>query len=64
MAAPGGKFFIQDDLEKVAPHHESWAKLWEHKWKFPATLGVYPFMFGAAKDFEGILESMTKVCLV
>ena len=23
MAAPGGKFFIQDKLKDVAPHHES-----------------------------------------
>lgn len=23
MAAPGGKFFIQDRLKDVAPHHES-----------------------------------------
>lgn len=27
-----------------------------------ATMGVYPFMFGAAKDFEPIVEEMTKVC--
>ncbi|KIV98612.1 hypothetical protein, variant [Verruconis gallopava] len=58
MAAPGGKFFIQENMKKVAPHHESWEKLWETKWKFPATMGVYPFMFGAAKDFEPILERM------
>jgi hypothetical protein len=24
-------------------------------------MGVYPFMFGAAKDFEPIVEDMTKV---
>ena len=48
-------------MKKVAPHHESWEKLWETKWKPLATMGVYPFMFGAAKDFEPILELMKKV---
>ncbi len=24
-------------------------------------MGVYPFMFGAAKDFEPIVEEMTRV---
>jgi hypothetical protein len=61
MAAPGGKYFIQENIKKTAAHHESWEKLWETKWKFPATMGVYPFMFGAAKDFEPILEVMKSV---
>jgi len=60
MAAPGGKYFIQDNLKKVAPHHESWKQLWETKWKQPAMMGVYPFMFGSAKDFEPIVEEMVK----
>jgi len=63
MAAPGGKFFIQDNIKEVAAHHESWEKLWETKWKWPATMGVYPFMFGAAKDFEPILAKMKEVGL-
>ena len=33
MAAPGGKFYIQDVMKDVAPHHESFAKLWETKWR-------------------------------
>ena len=33
MAAPGGKFFIQDKLSEKAPHHESYGQLWETKWK-------------------------------
>ncbi|KAF1984360.1 alpha/beta-hydrolase [Aulographum hederae CBS 113979] len=60
MAAPGGQFFIQSKLKKHAPHHESFKQLWETKWKQPANMGVYPFMFGAAKDFEPIVEEMTK----
>jgi hypothetical protein len=35
MAAPGGKFFIQDKLEVAAAHHESFQQLWETKWKKP-----------------------------
>lgn len=35
MAAPGGKYFIQDKLDTVAPHHESFKQLWETKWKKP-----------------------------
>ncbi|KAF2102006.1 alpha/beta-hydrolase [Rhizodiscina lignyota] len=61
MAAPGGKFFIQEKLKTPAPHHESFKQLWETKWKKPATMGVYPFMFGAAKDFEPIVEEMDKL---
>jgi hypothetical protein len=33
MAAPGGKFFIQDKLQVAAPHHQSFKQLWETKWK-------------------------------
>lgn len=35
MAAPGGKFFIQEKLADRAAHHESYAQLWETKWKQP-----------------------------
>jgi len=38
MAAPGGKYFIQDDIEKKAVHHESFKQLWETKWKKPVGL--------------------------
>jgi hypothetical protein len=58
MAAPNGKFFIQDKLETPAPHHESYAKLWATKWQKPAEMGVYPFMFSSAKDFEPIISDL------
>lgn len=58
MAAPGGKFFIQDNIKKTAAHHENYSQLWETKWKKPAEMGVYPFMFGTAKDFEPIVEEL------
>jgi hypothetical protein len=37
MAAPGGKFFIEDTLNSnvKAKHHESYEQLWETKWKKP-----------------------------
>lgn len=60
MAAPGGKFFIQEKMKEKAAHHESFAKLWETKWKVPAEMGVYPFMFGTASDFAPVLKSLTE----
>jgi hypothetical protein len=35
MAAPGGKFFIAENMQKKAAHHESYEQLWETKWKQP-----------------------------
>ena len=61
MAAPGGKFFIQDKLKIPAVHHESFEKLWETKWKAPSKMGIYPFMFNAHQDFEPIAEKLIKV---
>lgn len=58
MAAPGGKFFIQDSLDTPAVHHESFEKLWQTKWQTPCKMGVYPFMFSAYKDFEPIVEQL------
>lgn len=37
MAAPGGKFFIQDNLKEAAVHHKSFKDLWETKWKQPVS---------------------------
>lgn len=77
MAAPGGKYFIQDQLHLKAPHHESFEQLWATKWKAPVCIqsspcassintwqcskGVYPFMFGAIQDFEPIVKKLTEV---
>jgi hypothetical protein len=33
MAAPGGRYFIQEKLKDSAVHHESYKQLWETKWK-------------------------------
>jgi hypothetical protein len=75
-SAPGEpRYHIEDKLKIVAPHHESFKQLWETKWKMPvsatddvmskltdrqATIGIYPFMLGTARDFEGIVEAMSK----
>jgi dienelactone hydrolase len=58
MAAPNGKFFIQEKLKTPAAHHESFSQLWETKWKKPAEMGVYPFMFSTAKDFEPVVSEL------
>ncbi|KAI9668453.1 MAG: hypothetical protein M1831_001207 [Alyxoria varia] len=61
MAAPGGKYFIGDDeLKRAHPHHASFQQLWETKWQMPASMGVYPFMFGYKKDFEPIVANMVQ----
>ncbi|KAH8726429.1 Alpha/Beta hydrolase protein [Phaeosphaeriaceae sp. PMI808] len=59
MAAPGGKFFIQEKLKTPAVHHESFHQLWETKWKKPAEMGVYPFMFSTATDFAQIVNDLS-----
>ncbi|SMR54494.1 unnamed protein product [Zymoseptoria tritici ST99CH_3D1] len=58
MAAPGGKFFIQDAMKTPAVHHESFERLWQTKWQPLCKMGVYPFMFSAYQDFEPIVERL------
>ena len=54
------KYYIKDAILKTAAHHESYKALWETKWKMPAKMGVYPFMFGDIRDFEPVMEEMVK----
>ena len=46
MAAPGGKFFIEDTLNSKtkAKHHESYEQLWKTKWQMPVChqLHIFP----------------------
>ncbi|CBX95883.1 hypothetical protein IAQ61_004708 [Plenodomus lingam] len=58
MAATDGKFFIEDKLGIKAKHHESFEQLWETKWKKPAEMGVYPFMFSTATDFQPVVDQL------
>ncbi|PFH62520.1 hypothetical protein XA68_13259 [Ophiocordyceps unilateralis] len=55
------RYVIQDRLgAPAAAHHESPQKLWETKWRAPAEMGVYPFMFGTATDFEPVFTELIK----
>ena len=54
------KYYIKDAILKPAVHHESFQQLWETKWKGPAKMGVYPFMFGDIRDFEPVVEELVK----
>ena len=60
MAAPGGKFFIQNKLGNKAPHHESFQKLWETKWK----MGDLGWSVGEGKgtqEFQGWVSQVEEV---
>lgn len=52
------KYFIKDAILKPAKHHESFKALWETKWKVPAQMGVYPFMFGDIKDYQPVFDEL------
>ncbi|KAM7188776.1 Alpha/Beta hydrolase fold [Rhypophila sp. PSN 637] len=54
------KYYIKDAILKAAPHHESFEKLWETKWKEPCSQGIYPFMFGDIADFKPVVERIIK----
>jgi hypothetical protein len=48
-----GELFLQD-----FGHQGSIKALWEQRWKFPCTLGVYPFHDGKFQDFEPIFKKL------
>jgi len=54
------KYCIGENILKTAVHHNSFKDLWKTKWSFPLSLGVYPFMFGSAQDFEPVFEELVK----
>ncbi|KAF2746819.1 alpha/beta-hydrolase [Sporormia fimetaria CBS 119925] len=58
MALRHGKYLIQDRLKEKAKHHESYEQLWETKWKQPAMMSLYPFMFGTFTDFVPIISDL------
>ncbi|KAF2101455.1 alpha/beta-hydrolase [Rhizodiscina lignyota] len=41
-------------------HQGSIKTLWETRWKFPCTLGVYPFHDGKLEDFEPIFDFLIR----
>ncbi|CAF9922191.1 MAG: hypothetical protein HETSPECPRED_004991 [Heterodermia speciosa] len=54
--APEGDWMLGEDFTKRAKHHESIKALWETKWKFPCSIGVYPFHDGKLEDFEPVFQ--------
>lgn len=51
---PNGTWVLGDLFEKDYGHSGSVQKLWEQRWRFPCTKGVYPFHDGKFSDFEPI----------
>lgn len=41
-------------------HHGSIKTLWETRWKFPCSLGVYPFHDGKLEDFQPIFDFLIR----
>ncbi|RKK85589.1 hypothetical protein BFJ68_g17250 [Fusarium oxysporum] len=60
MTAPGGKYYIHDQLDVKQPHHESFARLWETRWEPLANNMTYPFLYTDKRDFEEIAQEMTR----
>jgi hypothetical protein len=55
---PDGTWILGDLFEKDYGHAGSIKKLWENRWKFPCSLGVYPFHDGQFSDFEPIFSHL------
>ncbi|KAI8931706.1 hypothetical protein NX059_011351 [Plenodomus lindquistii] len=53
---PDGNWILGDLFTKDYGHSGSIQKLWEQRWKFPCTKGVYPFHDGKFEDFEPIFK--------
>ncbi|KAK0612347.1 Alpha/Beta hydrolase protein [Bombardia bombarda] len=45
-------------FEARMPHHDGIKALWETKWKFPCSKGLYPFHDGQYEDFEPIFNHL------
>ncbi|KAI9736226.1 MAG: hypothetical protein M1834_001112 [Cirrosporium novae-zelandiae] len=54
------KYYIGSAIKTPAPHHESFKALWETKWKKACEMGIYPFMFGTIKDFQPVVDELTR----
>ena len=55
---PDGSWILGDLFTKEYGHRGSIQKLWEQRWKFPCTKGVYPFHDGKFSDFEPIFAHL------
>ncbi|KAI9776534.1 MAG: hypothetical protein M1839_009515 [Geoglossum umbratile] len=59
-AVPKGWIIGEEKYNNRYPHQDSIKALWETKWKFPCTRGLYPFHDGAYEDFERIFDELIK----
>lgn len=55
---PDGNWILGDLFTKDYGHAGSMQKLWEQRWRFPCTKGVYPFHDGKFDDFEPIFKHL------
>jgi len=55
---PNGNWILGDLFTKDYGHRGSIQKLWEQRWKFPCTKGVYPFHDSKFEDFEPIFKHL------
>jgi pimeloyl-ACP methyl ester carboxylesterase len=55
---PNGNWILGDLFTKDFGHRGSIQKLWTQRWKFPCSLGVYPFHDGKFSDFEPIFAHL------
>jgi pimeloyl-ACP methyl ester carboxylesterase len=55
---PQTNWILGDLFTKEYGHRGSIQKLWEQRWKFPCTKGVYPFHDGKFEDFEPIFKHL------
>lgn len=59
--APEGDWMLGEAFAKRAKHHESIKALWETKWRYPCSIGVYPFHDGKLEDFEPVFKYLIEV---
>ncbi|KAL8949671.1 MAG: hypothetical protein Q9222_004232 [Ikaeria aurantiellina] len=59
--APQGDWILGSLFNETAKHHESIKALWETKWRFPCSIGVYPFHDGKLEDFEPVFNRLIKL---
>ena len=64
MAAgnPPPPFIVQATIDnpKAFVHHLSVSALWNKKWRWPCSMGIYPFVDGQVEDFDPIFEQLIK----
>lgn len=57
----GRNWILGDKFAAKMAHHQGIQALWESKWRFPCTIGVYPFHDGKLEDFAPVFENLIAV---